>query len=404
MMRLRRALQFLLPLAILALGFLAMNRLTAMREEPPERPPQVERPVVETLAAVRTEVPVVIHSRGSVSPRAETRILSEVMGRVVAKSPSLASGAFVHEGETLIEIDDTDYRLALLEAELAVSQAAVKLQQVEADSKLARAEWDRLGREGEPSALTLREPQLAEAKATLAAAEARVVRASRDIDRCTITAPYDGRVRSESTEVGQLLMVGGEIANVYAIDAAEVRLLIPDADLEFLQLPLGAPVAHAGTNGHAPAPTAVTLSVEFAGAEHSWPATIVRTEGELDAATRMVVAVARVADPFGREAGGNAGRPPLAPGMFVDARLTAPPIEGVPIPRSALRGRNIVYVVEEGALASREVEVLHTEHDRVVVGAGVEAGARVVISPLAVAYDGMPVLEQRVDDDRAGEE
>jgi RND family efflux transporter MFP subunit len=382
----RLALQILLPLVLLAAGILGMRTLAGMRTEPEHRDPEVTVPLVRAVTVAREEVPIVVAARGEVAPRAETRLLAEVFGRVTWVAPALVPGGFFRAGDPLIESDDTDYVLALKDAELAVAQAELRRTQEAADAEVARREWERLGRDETPSPLTLREPQLAEAAAAVAAAEARVARAERDVARCRVAAPYDGRVRTEHVDVGQTLVVGAEIATVYATDAAEVRLLIDDADLEFLDLPLGAAFGDdAGPR--------VTLRAEFAGAGHAWEARITRTEAALDPRTRMVVAVVTVLHPYGSPGNGDSrgGRPPLAAGMFVDAEIAGEPVNAVPLPRAALRGDDTVAVVADGAIELRRVDVLHSTRDRVLVGRGIEPGDRVVVSPLANAVGGMRV-------------
>ena len=87
---------------------------------------------------------------------------------------------------------------------------------------MARREWAELGR-GDPNALTLRQPQLEEARAAVAAAEAALDRARRDIDRAAITAPYAGRVQSKDVDIGQFVTKGTPVARIYAVDSAEIR-------------------------------------------------------------------------------------------------------------------------------------------------------------------------------------
>ena len=152
-------------------------------------------------------------------------------------------------------------------------------------------------------------------------------------------APYTGRIRTKSVDVGQFVSRGAPVARVYAVDYAEVRLPIPDAELAYVDLPL----AFRGQAGDAKGPK-VTLRAQFAGREHTWQGRIVRTEAEIDPQSRMVQAVARVADPYGQ--GGRPGRPPLAVGMFVEAEIEGRWTSSVVLPRVALRGGDTVYVID----------------------------------------------------------
>ena len=147
---------------------------------------------------------------------------------------------------------------------------------------------------------------MAQARAQLASAQAALDKAKLDLSRCEISAPFAGRVRSENVDAGQYLTKGTKLAEVYAVDYAEVRLPLPDDELAFLDLPL----AYRG-NGGAKRQPKVRLSAKFAGKVYHWDGYIVRTEGEIDSKTRMVYAVAQVKDPYARSE--NPNRPP--PGL-----------------------------------------------------------------------------------------
>ena len=75
--------------------------------------------------------------------------------------------------------------------------------------------------------------------AALREANARLTRASRDLARTELTAPFRGRVRTKDVDVGQFVNRGAVIGVLYAVDWAEVRLPLPDRELRWLDLPLG---------------------------------------------------------------------------------------------------------------------------------------------------------------------
>jgi hypothetical protein len=171
-----------------------------------------------------------------------------------------------------------------------------------------------------------------------------------------------------------------------------VRLPIPDRDAAFVDLPIDYRDEDVETTG-----PEVILRARFAGREYSWTGRIVRTEGELDPQTRMIHAVARVEDPYGRSS--NPDRPPLAVGLFVDAEISGRQQDDVvELPRSALRGRDEVAIVnDDGRIELRRVEILRRDRNRVLVASGIDRGERIVSGPLAVAVDGMQVrvVEER---------
>jgi RND family efflux transporter MFP subunit len=241
--------------------------------------------------------------------------------------------------------------------------------------------------EGEPPALVPREPQLAEARAALSSAEATLATAELDLSRTEVRAPFDGRVRTESAEVGQFLMRGGPVATVYGTDYAEVRLAIPDDQLGFLDLPsLRRTLTEPNRDQALPVRLATTLS----GTEYTWEGFIARTEAEVDPKTRVIYSVARVKDPYSRE---EPGRPPLMVGMYVRAEIPGRKLENVKtIPRLALRGRDLVLVVdEENRIRRRQIRILRKDGERVLVESGLSVGERLCVTDLDRAVEGMKV-------------
>ena len=310
---LRRVLMIVLPLALLSAGVFATVAMIAAREEPETKPIEIPPLLVRVIEAQPETVALQVYAEGTVAPRTESQLVPEVSGRVVEISPSLAVGGFFEEGEALIRIEAREYDLAVIRANAAIAQAKLRLATERQEAEVARKEWQDLGR-GEPNPLVVREPQIAEALAALASAEAILEQAKFDLERTVVRAPYAGRVRSKQVDVGQFVQRGAPAATLYSVDVAEVKLPIPDAQLEFVNLPL----AYRGGAENARGPE-VTLSAQFAGREHKWRGRIVRTEGEIDPATRMVHAIAQVEDPYAP--GRDARRPPLAVGMFVEAEI-----------------------------------------------------------------------------------
>lgn len=385
MSKIRLALKGGLPLVVLATGAWTAKTLIDSYEPPQPEPVVIEPPLVRAVPAERTSLTLVVHAEGTVAPRTESRLVPEISGRVVEVSPSLAAGGFFSEGDALLRMEPRIYELAITRAEAAIEQARLRLTIQQQEAEIARREWDALG-EGEPSPLLFREPQIAEVEASLRAAEASLEQAQHDLERTVLRAPFTGRVRSKEVDVGQFVQRGASLATLYSVDVAEVRLPIPNSELAYCRLPLAYRDQTATTDG-----PRVKLTALFAGEEHSWEGRIVRTEGEIDARTRMVNAIAQVADPYAR--GRNSRRPPLAVGMFVRAEIEGIRVQDViRVPRSAMRGGNVLYVIDRaGKLRLREVDPLRSERDVVLLREGIEDGEMICVSPLEAPVDGMAV-------------
>jgi RND family efflux transporter MFP subunit len=392
----KRTLMIALPLLVVTIGALGAVAMIKARPEPETIDPEPPVPLVRVLPVERQDLSYTVLSQGTVKPRTDSILVTEVAGRIVEVAPSFEGGGFFDKGELLVRIDDNDYRQAVIQAGAQVAQAELRVAREQAEAEVAVEEWQDLGG-GEVSPLTLREPQVADANAGLESARAMLERAERDLQRTQIRAPYAGRLREKFVDVGQFVNRGTQLADVYAVDYAEIRLPIPDADLAFIELPLDYRDLKRAGGG-----PAVTLRAHFAGRINEWQGRLVRTEGEIDPRSRMVFTVAQVKDPYGLRTRGADG-PPLAAGLFVEAEIQGHTVEDVfVLPRSVMRGKDQVLIVDDDErLRFRTVEVLRTTPESVVVGSGLTPGERVCMSAIAAVTDGMkvrPLLEDTSDD------
>ncbi len=378
--------KLVLPLGLLALALLAIAILMLTQPAVSTQPPQLALPLVRVVEARVVAHRFIVRTHGTVAPRTQTELVPEVAGRVEWVSPALISGGSFEAGDALLRIERSDYDVAAEQARAARARAQSELRRASRDLERRKA----LAAQEFASAAQLDDAESQErvSAAALREAKARVERAELDLARTELRAPYAGRVREESVDVGQFVNRGQHLATIYAIDYAEVRLPVPDEELAFLELDALEP-AHLDP-GTAIGPT-VTLRADFAGRPRTWQGRLARTEGEIDPSSRMVHVVARVEDPYGRAA--PDGRTPLAVGLFVEAEIEGQEIErAVLLPRAALRSGDRVLIVDaEERLRFRPVEIARRVGDELVLSGGIEAGERVVVSPLQTASEGMAV-------------
>ena len=373
----------LLPILVLLFGALGAAGMIASRKTIATQPPEVLPPLVRVAEVHPQTVQLTVTTQGAVAPRTESTLVAQVAGEIRAVSPAFADGGFFEAGDVLMTIDPRDYAVAVSQARVQVAQARLLLSREEAESAIAREEWQTLG-SGEPADLVLRKPQIAEARAALEAARGILSRAELNLERTRIRAPYAGRVRAKSADVGQYVAPGVVLGRIYAVDYAEVRLPIPDDKLAHLDLFFDFRGEKAGQTG-----PDVRLTAVFAGQRHTWMGRIARIEGEIDPHSRMIHLIARVSNPYAREIH---SRPPLAVGLFVQAEIVGKTVQDVfSIPRAALRGKNQLLVVRDDRLYFREVEILRTDAHSAIVQSGLADGERICLSPLDAVVDGMRV-------------
>ncbi|MCA1988771.1 MAG: efflux RND transporter periplasmic adaptor subunit [Desulfarculus sp.] len=374
----RRWLHGGLALLLVVAGVAGFVILTKSRAPLVAKPPRDHRPLVRAVAAEVSPLAVVVHGEGTVRPLYESTLASEVAGRVVKVSPALVNGGSFAQGEVLLVVDQADYRLAVTTAKAEVHDADTKLQLAQAEAVVAREEWRRLGRTGDPPDLVAKGPQLEVAQARLASAKANLARAELNLERTEIRAPFAGRVSAKAADLGQYLKAGDKVATVYATQAVEIVTPLEDADLAWLKVP---GLTSADGQG-----SPAEVATEFAGRQMTWKGRVVRAEGKVDERTRLVPVVVRVENPY-------TTRPPLAVGTYVRVSLRGKELpEATLLPRAALRADDQVWVVDDqGRISFRKVRVARIQEEKVLISDGLAPGDRVVTTQLKAVTEGMLV-------------
>ncbi|MFT7245516.1 MAG: RND family efflux transporter MFP subunit [Candidatus Azotimanducaceae bacterium] len=374
--------QLLIAVAIVLFGIANMVMLVKSGPTLDPKPVVPLAPLVRVLNVTPETVQMTASTYGTVAPRTESELTPEISGRVMAVSSAMVSGGFFKKGQVLVTVEPLDYELALEQAKanLARSESEVVNARKTNSRQIDLAKKNLASDSATDDALN----RLHVTQAILQEARARLAKAVRDLERTELVAPYDGRVRSKRVDVGQFVNRGNPVATIYATDYVEVRLPIKDEELEFVDVPLAGNSALDSTNL-----ASVNLNANFGGNRFEWTGEVVRTEGEIDPQTRMINVVARVLSPY--ETDGN--KPPLSIGLFVGAEIQGQSFDDVVVlPRIALRGDSLVYVVDaENRLQFRDVVVLREVNDQIYIRGGLKAGERVCISPLEIVVEGMRV-------------
>ena len=377
-----KAMHFLVPLAVIVAGVMAARHMMetapkAQRVKPPKQARLVE---VQTVAAANHRIQ--IEGMGTVVAAKEVDVAPRISGMIATMATELVPGGRFRAGETLVELDAEDFRIALRQREAAVIQARSRLDQEAGLQAVARREFEMLGQQaaGEDRALMLREPQLASARAELAAAEAALEQARLNLDRTKVTAPFNAFVRQRMAQAGMQAGPATPLARLTGTDEYWVEVLVPAASLAWIDFP---------KDGAAGGPVTLTQP-------KTWPAgasrtgLVLRLLGDLEPAGRMARVLVSVADPESLEPA-NAGQPRLLLGDYVQARIEGREHAGViALDRRFVREGGQVWVMGDNDLLDiRMLDLLHTGRDQVLVRGGLKDGDRVVTTDLSTAVAGM---------------
>ena len=435
---LRRGLIGLSTLVILIVGVVGMKTLQDMREPQQRQVLDNPGPVVRVVRVQPRDVPLSVAGFGTVRAKHVWSIAPEVSGTIVELSPQLQAGLQVKGGDLLFEVDPRPFRLAVEriqarlvqhEKEIAVLQQQRKnhLETLELTRQnLAIAEADlardkELARKGTISPrerdarqqvrnealrtlqsvenlLALNGPRAEQAEAAIEVARAELEEARLQLSKTRLSAPADGQLVQTTLDLGEFVTAGREVASLNGTDAVEIPIAVPMDELRWL--PTLSPARFSSTADSRQAPDdslpPATVHWQSGQRDYVWHGKVVRWEAGLDARTRTLTLVVEVPRPWDSFQPGE--HPALQPGMFcrVDISAGVQPA-AVVIPRTALHDGDSVYLVADGRLARRRVEILRFLRDQAIVSAGLQLGDQLVVSPLSAPVVGMKLRALEVE-------
>ncbi len=154
---------------------------------------------------------------GTIVPRAESNISSEISGKVVGVFADL--GDFVPKGKLLVKLDD--------ELKLA------NLQTAEASYTKAKKDLERLEKLYKENSVS--ETQLEQARFAYQTAEAQLKIAKKQLEDTKIVAPFSATIASRNVEVGMVVSPGTVLFNLADISTPKVKIYVPEKDIFFIK-------------------------------------------------------------------------------------------------------------------------------------------------------------------------
>ena len=412
-------------------------------KDKPERSPPAERiTVVRTIEAPSVTVIPRALGYGSVEPGRVWQAVAEVGGKVVETHPQLKKGAILEAGVVLLRIDPTDYRLAVSETKANIRAVRGQLAELAAKEKntrlslaiderslvLSRNDLERkrqlLKRKNASQAAVDQEERNVLARqqtiqslantlnlipaerevlgAQLALHQAQLKSAELDLERTTVIAPFDCRIAEVNVEETQFAAQGKVLVIADSIDVAEVDAQVPIGRLiSLVPTDTKIPDHFAAAMSDLPSLLSFSAVVRLRGGEveAEWPARFTRVSDAVDPETRTIGIIVAVDEPYAKVLPGV--RPPLAKNMYVEVELSGKPRPAqVVVPRAALHDGRLYVAGTDGRLEIRLVEVAFAQTNFAVIGKGLTAGERVVVSDLIPAISGM-LLEPTPDENAA---
>lgn len=353
--------------------------------------------LVDVVPMERGSFNPVISATGTVQPVEDIMLSALVGGQVIRRSPAFTPGGFVKKNAVLLQIDPSDYRntLELRKSEMlqTMTNRTVEMgrQQV-AQQDLELIGGDSLSKE--QKSLVLRQPQLQAVEAQIKAANASIDQAELDLRRTTIRAPFDAHILSQNVTEGSQVAPGDNLGRLVGTQFYWVVVSVPINQLQWLVFP--------ENEGERGSPVKIMSRTAWTGGSHR-EGYLFREVGALDDQTRLARVLVRIEDPLAQH-DTNAELPKLMIGAFVEVRIQAEEIKDVVrLSRDYVRSNQTVWVMDDGKLVIRDVQIVLSDEEYVYIRTGLEEGDLVVTTNLSTVVEGVG-LRTEIEDSSIGKE
>lgn len=337
-------------------------------------------PPAEVVVAVaqRQSVPQFVELAGRTSAYQVSPVIPQFGGIILKRL--FEEGSMVHAGQALYQIDP-----ATAHAEVDAAQASVQRNKANlAALKVTASRYKGLIASNAVSKLDYDNAlqQVALSEADLAASQAALRNSQIKLDYATIRSPITGQSGVSNVTAGALVVANQTtpLVTIQQMDPMYVDISQSSADMLKLRQQISA-----GTLGK-PQSAQISLTLED-GSAYPIKGRLEFSNASVDPTSGSVILRAVVPNPSGL----------LLPGMYVKAKINQGIVHnGILLPQQAVthnpQGDAVVLVVaEDGTVSQRTIQTTNTQGNQWIVTGGLENGERVILEGSQKAKPGSKV-------------
>lgn len=351
------------------IAFVVMDYLSSHKEE--VLPPKTEKalPEVKTAKVSYTHAKVDVEETGRLMSTGRVDLITEVGGRMLEGNVPMLTGQSFKKGDILLRIFNEEAKLALQASKSRfLSSVANVLPDLKYDYPDNYENWLAFF-----NAITINNPlpKFPEVKSD----NEKIYLASKGVlndyfsiqsteitlKKYAIYAPFDGAFASVSIEVGSIASPGSRIAKMIRTDILELQVPLNLAEVPFVK------------KGN-------IVQIDYQGMQTQGK--VNRVSNFIDPNSQSILVYVDLK---------NSSKFPLFEGMYMKAQFAETELENVmEVPRSALFNFDEVFVVIDGKLSKKRVQIAKKDEYTAYIS-GLEVGSDLVIESLINASDQMPV-------------
>ena len=415
----KKLINVLIAISVLAAAIFLAQKIIGMKPKAVVKPQVNHGVLVEGVVVNTQDQDALIIGQGIVEPAEQVNLIAQVSGLVQKLHSELSVGGQVRKNEKLIQIDPTDFSLAITEA-----KARVKIAQQEASlesgrREAAEQEWMLMEKRGglsasdEAKGRALRKPQAKIAASNLKIAKNTLRRAQVGYQRTVLRAPFNAVILSESVDKGQLVGPGAPMASLAGTDAFWVTTSIPTSELGWIDFPKTK--RKRGKRNIKSKGSKALVRYDVGAYVIEREGYVLRQLTQVETTGRMARVVIEVPDPLGI----SNQKKSLLLGAQVEVQILGRSMgKVVEVPRAAIHNENEVWLFAPEKLSSqgelkqasklntygkqtlgqlevRQVKILRKRKDSVLIQKSLKSGEILIVSRIPTPVPGM-LLRKKV--------
>ncbi|RKX20185.1 MAG: hypothetical protein DRP35_06465 [Candidatus Zixiibacteriota bacterium] len=365
--------KIIIPIIIVAIGAISMFVLFSMKEAPAKREVHVKPKIVTTEVVQLTNIETLVSGYGKVKSSQPIDLVSEVNGTLISGDSDFKPGLSFNRGDLLIKIDDRQIKLKInsQKSEL-MSALAQMLPEIKQEYPDDYTIWEEFFKNIKFDKNLDRLPETNNEKVKLFLSRFKVYQIyfgikdlEIELEKHYFYALFDGSILRCNKREGSNVRMGNIIGNVVNLEDYEVEVSVSIDDVNWI-------------NNE----KIITLNnKEFA---NKWSGKLERIGSAIDSRTQTLTIYISLDDNF---------KSMIPEGLFVDAEIPGKIIESAyAIPRKAVYNESYVYLIDNGKLEFRKVNIARYENSYAYIDNGLNDGDTVVVELLQGVASGMPAI------------
>jgi membrane fusion protein (multidrug efflux system) len=375
---------------IIGLAYGLMRYLISLKEDPFMRPPAEATRYVRAEPVDYGTVRTAVSERGRVRSVSEYDLVAEASGKILPGDVPLKKGAGFKKGDVLFTIYPDEAALSLRASKSQfLNTLANLLPDISIDYPDHEADFHKFF-----SSISLDKklppfPDIRDEKLKIFLASRNVLseylniqKNELQLSRHTLRAAFNGTYTDVFQETGAYTNTGGRVAHAVRTDLLEVEVPLPRFDADWVKI---------GDQA--------TVFSEHNSSE--WRGRVVRKGQIIEENTQSVSVFVQLV---------NTEDNPLLVGEYLTAVFEGMPVDNVmEIPRNAVFNTNEVFVIVDGRLQKRIVNIVKKDETTLLFN-GLDEGENLVLQPLInvmegtlVTWDGDPSMNSQERGGRPGE-